>query len=154
MVIYSTRDFTISSFVLNLNISASQIAGLTTACVIKTQIAKFMGTAWGPPGSCRPQMGPMLVPWTLLSGEIFAILQHGIQSHYSTASQQSVQRLQMYTYQVILNMFRNPTDFQWGFWTSPGKPWWVWKCRTYILPLIPKMAFHFLHFCTSLGCPL
>ena len=22
----------------------------------------------GPPGSCRPQMGPMLVPWTLLSG--------------------------------------------------------------------------------------
>ena len=27
-----------------------------------------MGPAWGPPGSCRPQMGPMLVPWTLLSG--------------------------------------------------------------------------------------
>ena len=22
----------------------------------------------GPPGSCRPQMGPMLAPWTLLSG--------------------------------------------------------------------------------------
>ena len=27
-----------------------------------------MGPAWGPPGSCRPQMGPMLAPWTLLSG--------------------------------------------------------------------------------------
>ena len=26
-----------------------------------TQMAKFMGPAWGPPGSCRPQMGPMLV---------------------------------------------------------------------------------------------
>ena len=25
---------------------------------------------WGPPGSCRPQLGPMLVPWTLLSGSI------------------------------------------------------------------------------------
>ena len=33
-----------------------------------TQIAKLMGPTWGPPGSCRPQMGPMLVPWTLLSG--------------------------------------------------------------------------------------
>ena len=36
--------------------------------VICTQIAKFMGPAWGPSGSCRPQMGPMLAPWTLLSG--------------------------------------------------------------------------------------
>ena len=35
-----------------------------------TQIAKFMGPTWGPPGSCRPQMGPMLAPWTLLSGLI------------------------------------------------------------------------------------
>ena len=30
----------------------------------------FMGSTWGPPGSCRPQMGPMLSPWTLLSGII------------------------------------------------------------------------------------
>ena len=35
---------------------------------IHAQIAKFMGPTWGPPGSCRPQMGPMLAPWTLLSG--------------------------------------------------------------------------------------
>ena len=34
------------------------------------QIAKFMGPTWGPPGSCQPQMGPMLAPWTLLSGII------------------------------------------------------------------------------------
>ena len=33
-----------------------------------SQIAKFMGPTWGPSGSCRPQMGPMLAPWTLLSG--------------------------------------------------------------------------------------
>ena len=26
----------------------------------QSQIAKFMGPTWGPPGSCRPQMGPML----------------------------------------------------------------------------------------------
>ena len=40
-----------------------------------SQIAKFMGPTWGPPGSCRPQMGPMLAPWTLLSG---TCIFHGI----------------------------------------------------------------------------
>ena len=35
---------------------------------VYTQIAKFMGPTWGPPGSCRPQIGPMSAPWTLLSG--------------------------------------------------------------------------------------
>ena len=30
-----------------------------------TQIAKFMGPTWGPPGSCRPQMGPILAPWNI-----------------------------------------------------------------------------------------
>ena len=33
-----------------------------------SHIARFMGPTWGPPGSCRPQMGSMLVPWTLLWG--------------------------------------------------------------------------------------
>ena len=36
--------------------------------VIASQIAVFMGPTWGPPGSCRPQMGPMLAPWILLPG--------------------------------------------------------------------------------------
>ena len=27
---------------------------------IDSQIAKFMGPTWGPPGSCRSQMGPIL----------------------------------------------------------------------------------------------
>ena len=35
----------------------------------QAQIAKFMGPTWGPPGSCRPQVRPMLALWTLLSGE-------------------------------------------------------------------------------------
>ena len=30
-----------------------------TQTVVIPQIAKFMGPTWGPPGSCRPQMGPM-----------------------------------------------------------------------------------------------
>ena len=43
--------------------------GLVTC--IASQIAKFMGPTWGPPGSYRPQMGPMLAPRTLLSGLIW-----------------------------------------------------------------------------------
>ena len=33
-----------------------------------TQLSKFMDPTWGLPGSCRSQMGPMLGPYTLLSG--------------------------------------------------------------------------------------
>ena len=36
----------------------------------RTQIARFMGPTWGPPGPCWPQMGPILAPWTLLSGYV------------------------------------------------------------------------------------
>ena len=41
-----------------------------------SQIAKLMGPTWGPPGSCRPQMGPMLAPWTLLSGVLPHFISH------------------------------------------------------------------------------
>ena len=34
-----------------------------------TLIAKFMGPTWGPPGADRSQVGTMLVPWSLLSGQ-------------------------------------------------------------------------------------
>ena len=37
---------------------------------ITTQTAKFIGPTWGPPGSYRPQIDPMLAPRTLLSGEM------------------------------------------------------------------------------------
>ena len=33
-----------------------------------TLIEKFMGPTWGPSGADRTQVGPMLAPWTLLSG--------------------------------------------------------------------------------------
>ena len=32
------------------------------------QIARFMGPTWSPSGADRTQVGPMLAPWTLLSG--------------------------------------------------------------------------------------
>ena len=36
---------------------------------ILTLIARFMGPAWGPSEADRTQVGPMLAPWTLLSGK-------------------------------------------------------------------------------------
>ena len=35
---------------------------------IYTQIVRFIWPTWDPPRSCRPQVGPMSAPWTLLSG--------------------------------------------------------------------------------------
>ena len=32
-----------------------------------TLVIRFMGPTWGPPGADRTQVGPMLVPWSLLS---------------------------------------------------------------------------------------
>ena len=35
---------------------------------ITSQIARFVRPTWGPTGAGRTQLGPMLAPWTLLSG--------------------------------------------------------------------------------------
>ena len=47
--------------------AAPRTPNRTPLIKVAPPIAKFMGPTWGPPGSCRPQMGPMLAPWTLLS---------------------------------------------------------------------------------------
>ena len=38
-------------------------------------IARSMGPIWGPSGAARTQVGPMLAPWTLLSGLVHSITQ-------------------------------------------------------------------------------
>ena len=45
------------------------------------QIANLMRPTWGLPGSCRPQMGPMLAPWILLSGYIFQYIKWAMSIH-------------------------------------------------------------------------
>ena len=40
----------------------------TSVCTVESLIASFMGPTWGPPGADRTQVGPMLAPWSLLSG--------------------------------------------------------------------------------------
>ena len=49
--------------------------------MIIPQITKFLGPTWCPLGCCRPQMDPMLAPWTLLSGTIIEI--PGSLTHHS-----------------------------------------------------------------------
>ena len=38
------------------------------------RLTRSMGPTWVPPGSCRPQVGPMLFTWTLLSGVVPGLL--------------------------------------------------------------------------------
>ena len=40
------------------------------SCWIAALTARFMGPTWGPHGADRTHVGPMLAPWTLLSGRI------------------------------------------------------------------------------------
>ena len=42
------------------------------------QIARFMWPTWGPHGSERTQVGPMLAPWTLLSAYVSLVEHLGI----------------------------------------------------------------------------
>ena len=71
-----------------------------------TQIAKFMGPTWGPPGSCRSQMGPMLAPWTLLS-EQGSFFSHSIRD-VSTATWISSCFLLLYGYGIVTLICGNP----------------------------------------------
>ena len=74
------------------------------ALVMNSQIAKFMGPTWGPPGSCRPQMGPMLAPWTLLCGLV---------SSRNTSSD-AVDQVPYYIWRTK------------GLWVTKGGRWWWW----------------------------
>ena len=60
--------------------------GMVAPMGIMALIGRFIGPAWGPSGADRTQVGPMLAPWTLLSGGVindvfiggFTLCYHGI----------------------------------------------------------------------------
>ena len=71
---------------LNTSISTQYSVHGNSWQMADPQITKFMGPTWGPPGSCRPQMGLMLAPITLLSVSICLSGKHTTlfrQNHYS-----------------------------------------------------------------------
>ena len=82
-------------------------------CLVKagSQIAIFMRPTWGPPGSCRPQMVPMLAPWTLLSG-MFTIALHSADRTKAKPVNQTCMNLAA----IKLNI--RP-------WNSPGDLWYL-----------------------------
>ena len=57
---------------------------------LPSQITRFMRPTWGPAGADRTQVGPMLAPWTLLSGMLFdfdvCVLQHSMNENYFFSS--------------------------------------------------------------------
>ena len=55
--------FQIDAMIRTTNLAASGFHKIHTSL-----IAWFMGPTWGPSGADRTQVGPMLTPWTLLSG--------------------------------------------------------------------------------------
>ena len=51
------------------HVASPQRSPVGTLVSSKTSlIARLIGTTWGPSGADRTQVGPMLAPWTLLSG--------------------------------------------------------------------------------------
>ena len=64
---------------------------------LSTQIAMLMGPTWDPSGSCRPQMGPMLAPWTLLSGYVMFRLTHQCSFLYREPQHQGATMLSPHT---------------------------------------------------------
>ena len=74
------------------------------------------GANMGPPGSCRPQMGPMLAPWTLLSG----VVTHGIayiHEYQNGWYKQSTAKLMYISWDIlciILIMIQGPKPWTWN----------------------------------------
>ena len=78
--------------------------------IIESLIARFMGPIWGPSGADRTLVGPMLAPWTLLSG----IKEPDIHSIEEVAS------LHVYLFDELTNQLTTPTPsntiWQWRHW--------------------------------------
>ena len=86
-----------------------------------TQIARFTWPTWGPPGSCRPQLGPMLAPWTLLSGHY---LSEKLISVSLESSCYNVEILGVFATIVLVSIaspVRMLCDFSW----NGSSCWWI-----------------------------
>ena len=75
---------------------------------VASQIATLMGPTWGPSGSCRPQVGPMMAPWTLLSG-LLLCLTHTLQlfgHHIKTRDREFHPKVNSYKRIIIVDLRR------------------------------------------------
>ena len=58
-----------------------------------TLIARFVGPTWGPSVADRTQVGPMLAPWTLLSGKFSNIASDRLAANMMTSSNGNIFRV-------------------------------------------------------------
>ena len=58
---------------VNINVILWDISLLFLPFLKQTQIARFMGPPWGPPGANRTQVGPMSGPLIMLSGNRWGV---------------------------------------------------------------------------------
>ena len=57
--------------VLNIKCALFMLTTYVSVTTVHTLITRFMEPTWGPSGADRTQVGPMLAPWTLLSGYLW-----------------------------------------------------------------------------------
>ena len=111
--------------------------------VIYTLIAKFMRPTWGPPGSCRPQMCPMLTPWTLLSGTFIYIKRVLSPCVCEAWGQPSEENRCMYGHWCV------HTNHCWCLSRTLGSPFSftqniIYKCQRYKLKTIASLTYAML----------
>ena len=87
------------------------------------QIASFMGTTWGPPGSCRPQVVPSS-PWTLLSGALCVV---NILVTGGSPSQRVIQIFDSF-FVVSMDKLWNRQSSGWSYDITPIQ--WMFSCHT------------------------
>ena len=71
-------------------------------------IARFMGPTWGPFGADRTQVGPMLAPWTLLSGclsQWLMLTWHGDWNYISIAHVIIIIKSEVSTFPIVIIFF-------------------------------------------------
>ena len=85
---------------------------------ITSLIARFMRPTWGPPGADRTQVGPMLAPWTLLSGMAYIV--QGIGDIHFTKSlwAQNSNLLEMIDALSLTTMVRLVWTFAHAIWND------------------------------------
>ena len=96
---YDNTQYNANGFVIRYTSVLANIAALgknRNDCVLGTLIARFVGPTWGPSGPDRTQVGPMLAPWTLLSGDQNIIAQNIYIVKIINRYKQSLSRLKVF----------------------------------------------------------
>ena len=105
-----------------------------------SQIAKFMGPTWGPPGSCRPQMGSMLAPMNLALrvSALLAICESKRPMNIGIPSQRPTSNAYSFDvpFIVILNKLLNKPSISIVYFSVSQ---WLWVCL-YIFVLCLSLA--------------